>query len=268
MSWFIRKTLPWWALGKKKVKIKSPKNFLGDQFHFLLCLQDNLPQNSLRKCPSNLTEGFQLYLKWCLSSCSVPLAAVQSNLGACFWWKNSTFGLLSWLAAARSAEKMLEWNDAFISLFSFCIMKALQCQEGKGRFYYWESAVWGREPSVLENISWVVSHVLMDASNWECKSTRERGRISKCKSAVVLCQGSMTKIPDCTPSCSREECRQTPKVCTIIWGTEELPSWIVLLPRLKSSSRTDLLQMLQKAAKEPPLENNNLKEDIKGIVCQ
>lgn len=93
-------------------------------------------------------------------------------------------------------------------------------------------------------------------------------KIQKCNCAVVPYQGSMTKIPDCTPSCSREECRETPKVCTIIWGTEELPSWLVLLPRLKSGARTDLLQMLQKAAKEPPLKSNNLKEDIKEIVYQ
>lgn len=65
-------------------------------------------------------------------------------------------------------------------------MKALQRQEGKGRFYNWESAVWGRKISVLETISWVVSHLLMDASNREWKSTRETGRISKYKNAKVL----------------------------------------------------------------------------------
>lgn len=78
-------------------------------------------------------------------------------------------------------------------------------------------------------------------------------KIEKCKSAVVLCQGSMIKMPNCTPSCSREECRQTHKVWTILWGTEELPSWnrLVLLSRLKPGSRADLLQMLQKKAKKP-----------------
>ena len=65
-------------------------------------------------------------------------------------------------------------------------MKALQCQEAKGRFYNWESAVWGRKLSVLENISWVVSHALTDASNREWNSNREAGRISKYKNAKVL----------------------------------------------------------------------------------
>lgn len=65
-------------------------------------------------------------------------------------------------------------------------MKALQRQEEKGRFYNWESEVWGRKLSVLENVSWVVSHVLTDASNWEWNSTRETGWISKSKNAKVL----------------------------------------------------------------------------------
>lgn len=33
-----------------------------------------------------------------------------------------------------NAEKMLECKDIFVSLFSFCIIKAPQCQEGKEGF--------------------------------------------------------------------------------------------------------------------------------------
>lgn len=66
------------------------------------------------------------------------------------------------------------------------IMKALQSQEGKGRFYNWETTVWVKKLSVLENISWVVSQVLTDASNWKWNSTSKTGWISKHKNAKVL----------------------------------------------------------------------------------
>lgn len=103
-------------------------------FSLLLCLKYNLHQNFCRKCPSNLIEGFHLQLKcWLLSAQS--FSAIKSGLGACFWWKNSEFWLFFWLVMACRAEKMLEWKDAFKSLFSLCIVKLWQSQGGKGRFY-------------------------------------------------------------------------------------------------------------------------------------
>ena len=82
------------------------------------------------------------------------------------------------------------------------------------------------------------------------QGNKKNFKIQKCKSAAVPCQESMIKVPDGTPSCSRGECRQTHKVWTILWETEELPTW-KRLSRLKFGSRAELLQMLQKKAKNP-----------------
>lgn len=130
---------------------KTPKNFLDNLFNFMVIVPTRKPSQNFPE--KMLTRGFHFELKWCFYSAQSLLLQFTVILELISAVKIQCLG--SWAGWLQHTVQRKRWNEKmlFVLLFSFYIMKALWYQEGKGRFYNWETAVWGRTTSAMESNS-------------------------------------------------------------------------------------------------------------------